>query len=161
MQSKNVNSRIYATPSLILLSIETFDCWDFRGHFFMPFLKECVSFSSSAQFLKQANLLMDNIGKPERMFEKRTINGQKTNNTWGTDLVLEEWDDLVLAKQHPPKGVHSLSCCIHVMYRQHSTWQGSIQYVKERAFFRSESEMLDLIHQFLNQNAITKSHKRK
>lgn len=151
MQHENINNRIYASPSLILLSIEKFDRWDFEGRFFMPFLKEYVSFSSSAQFLKQVNSLLDIIKKPMREFEKRTIKGHQTDDTWGADLVMEEWSCAPFAKQQSKTSVHSLSCRIHVMYRQHATWQGSIQFAKETVFFRSESELLDLIHQFLKE----------
>lgn len=131
------------------MCIEEFDCWDFRGYFYTPFLKEKVCFSTFSQFILQANSLMDEVGVPQRSMEKRKIATFEQTNSWTKQVVLEKSDFDNYLKFCSLIGNKDMSVSIQVLFRQNATWQGTVQLGKENVSFRSETELLDLIHQYL------------
>ena len=141
--------KAYTNSNFILLNIEKFDCWDFSGYFFMPFIKNTVPFSTYAQFIFQVNYLMDEIGVPQRSFKRRKIKDDKPLNHWGQELILEESDSKSFFDFCSKVKIQGTSFLIHVLFRQNATWQGFVSFGKEKLSFRSEMELLDILHQLL------------
>lgn len=119
----------------IRLCVDSYRAGDAKGHYYHPELENGGrAFGSLVQFLVEAENLFDSINFPQSYTAKRSFAPVRGP---GPELP-------------PGSGQQRGKCAtfeIRLLFRQHTSWQGSLIWVEQNSeeFFRSVLELLFLV----------------
>lgn len=119
-----------------MVSIDSYDNRVLTGRIFNPFLDADVPFSSTMEFIKEMDALLQELQFPQSFFENREFHpAHETKRKADTHSAP--------AAQKGRLATFSL----RIMFRQNSSWQGSLAWMegKLEESFRSVLELLLLI----------------
>lgn len=124
-----------------MISIDNYDNRILSGRICNPFLEVDVPFQSTMDFIREMNTLLQDIQFPQSFFGKREF------------CPTQETEPRVaaLASSTPQKG-RLATFSLRIMFRQNSSWQGSLSWLegKREENFRSVLELLLLIDNALD-----------
>ena len=146
--------------ALFLLQVEQIYPSDISGHLYNLYMPEAESFSSIAEAIMKMDCFMNEIDYPQATTELRDIHYTNEKKNY-MEYLFSSTDSLPQIMQYwmPTIFSHPVDCLVNifirVLYRQNSSWQGTILWLgqdglKREVHFRS---VLELIH--IIQSAIT------
>lgn len=120
-----------------------------KGEFRHLFSAEFIEFCSISEFIFKAELMMEELNRPEAPVERR--------RTWGKDNEKKEtFGKIPRLLETPPMGgmKRGKECfLIDVKYRQNCSWQGQIHWMRKNDYimtFRSVLELLMILEHSLD-----------
>ncbi len=143
--------RLYGKASIICCIDTVFEGGGASGRLLSQYSENAIAFTDLADMLLQANDLYDDFCFPQAAMEMRSLKYKKNKPRSPQESI----DD-------PPVEFHTMdrilrqrgkqyTAYIHVIYRQHCSWQGEIyicrgaKNIKKHAYFRSAMELLSLL----------------
>ncbi|MGI5896623.1 MAG: hypothetical protein ACOX6U_06665 [Oscillospiraceae bacterium] len=123
---------------------------DIYGCFYSPLVQNPILFSSFSDLLIQADALFDSIQFPQSFLEHRrfvNLPGRPRKYAPGDNAPLRPEDIPVYFHAEDSMGIACLCHFqLHVLYRQHGSWQGWIRWCEtgKEVHFRSAFELLYL-----------------
>ena len=138
MVSEMVCKELYKTS---VVCIDSYKSRVLSGRIFNPYLQAPVSFSSTIEFIREMNTLMQELKFPQSFSEKRefcSVQEPMTKVAAPTDSVSQ-------------KG-RLATFSLRIMFRQNASWQGLLAWKegKNEKSFRSVLELLLLIDSVLD-----------
>ena len=112
------------------------------GRFYNPYLETGEHFESLVQFLKQMEVVLDNMNLPQSFTTTRAFAPPPEHRSGG-----------------PPEGESQegqlATFAVRVIFRQNSSWQGSVTWLEagREESFRSVLELILLMDSALNESA--------
>lgn len=133
---KNISSNI---SKFHMFTDET-DNYDISGKLCNFDYNFCIEFQGVRQMLERLEVLFDCVNLPQATHHKRSFHDEPAikdmlQADWMQEIEPLEWER------------NNASFLLHVQFRRHSTWQGTLELIKERKveYFRSELELLSLL----------------
>lgn len=123
----------------------------FMGRIYSEYLNKQVSFDRFEGMLQLCENYFDSISFPQKTHSPRSF--QKSKAAKRNAKYLREWSTPMDEKITFPTG-DKATFVVHVMYRQNTSWQGSIQWVEQNRtqFFRSTLELIRLMDEAAGQD---------
>lgn len=124
-----------------IISIDSYENRILNGRISNPFLETDISFHSTMEFIKEMEALLKDLKFPQSYFEKRKF------------CPVPEPTPRIAAPVAPaPKKGHLATFSLQIMFRQNTSWQGSLVWTNKRKeeHFRSVLELLLLIDSALD-----------
>lgn len=134
-----------AHANMILLLVEGYNGYDFRGHFFTPLDGQKIPFSGYAEFVLRMEAQFDKQNFPQKAQETRSFDLEKFQCDHPVPKEFSLHD-------HPIESSGKkciVKFIVHVLFRQHSSWQGRVEWLgkhKQEVNFRSSLELLQIIN---------------
>ena len=127
-----------------MISIDSYDNRILTGRIFNPFLEADIPFRSTMEFIKEMNALLQELQFPQSFFENREFQPAQEQKTKAP----------AQAAPTAKKG-RLATFSLRIMFRQNSSWQGSLTWVegKLEESFRSALELLLLIDSAIDRAA--------
>ncbi|MEG0898860.1 MAG: hypothetical protein RSD67_08340 [Oscillospiraceae bacterium] len=123
-----------------------------QGKWFSPYNQEPVVINSYMQLIDSVDDFYDQYGMIQPTTQRRSLLRCKSKQPQAAKEVKKYMSDDIFEKQIGEKGTF----IIQVKYRQHSSWQGSVEWVEtgEKKMFRSTMELIKMIDEALEKNII-------
>ena len=119
-----------------MISVDSYDNRILTGRIFNPFLDADVPFHSTMELIKEMNALLQELQFPQSFFESREFRpaAEPSSKTSASSVPVAQKGRLA-------------TFSLRVMFRQNSSWQGSLAWMegKREESFRSVLELLLLI----------------
>lgn len=118
------------------------------GKIISPYIKNPLQIQSFTQFLNKANEFYDEIGIIQRTTAERSfIKKNDLISNYNNMEVVKYMSEDIFKTEVGNMGTF----VIKVKYRQHSTWQGEVEWIekKETKMFRSTMELVKMIDEAL------------
>ncbi len=116
------------------ICVDSYENSQLAGRLYNPHLKEGISFSNLMQFLKDMEILLDDMNFPQAF----------TSTRYFSNPISHSWDG---SSEEPMLQGKLATFAVKVLFRQNASWQGSISWIgqgKEQSF-RSALELVFLI----------------
>ena len=119
-----------------------------RGQFIIPSLQACGEFRGVVDLISKMDAFFDRQGFPQAYNQYRSIVSTTTDNNSATQGVFSSVTEEITSTIRGEKATF----VIQVLYRQNSTWQGSITWVEKNMSqrFRSTLEMIKCMDSVLS-----------
>lgn len=126
---------------LTTVCVDSYEDGQIVGRFYNPYLDEGIHFKSLTHFLIQTENLLDKMNLPQSFTTVRTF----------SSLPKDKQHKSTSSAGKINKGT-VITFAIRVIFRQHSSWQGSIVWLEEgkEESFRSVLELILLMDSALN-----------
>lgn len=141
--------------ALFLLHIEQMNAYDISGQLFNLYVSEPQSFHTLAEAITKIDRVMNEMDYPQVSAKMRDIHYDNTKNHYRNyDRLAIDKLPRIIQYWHPALFSHPVDRCaavfIRVMYRQNSSWQGTVQWsgrdgLKQQQHFRSVLELMNII----------------
>ena len=130
-------------PNLCRVCVDTWAGGEVTGRLYHCYSRQPEPIGRTSDVLERIDLLCDRLNYPARTQQPRRFGQVKQRPQTTQKKVEPQMTKEELAEQ---KGKMA-TFVIHVMYRQHSTWQGSVTWAEtgEKANFRSALELIKLM----------------
>lgn len=156
---ENGTFRIYQSPNVVNLCIDTYDGERQGGRLWNQYMTEPFCFSTLIEALESMEALYDRLCYPYASTETRSfleegcreVGEEGILDTRGREhRVVEPFHRLISHRGQDATFI------IRVQYRQHSSWQGEIVWVDggRRRYFRSVLELLKLIDSAMEKDTV-------
>lgn len=136
LDKKNISSNI----SKFHMFIAETDNFDISGTLCNFDYNFSIAFASVRQMMERLEILFDCVNFPQATHQTRTFHDDAVQ----TDVLQMEWIRTIDPRETNDKEAEFL---LHVQFRHHSTWQGTLELCAQRVTkpFRSQLELLTLL----------------
>lgn len=141
--------------ALFLLRVEQMTRYDMAGQLFNLYMPEPERFGSMAEVIHKMDTFMDEVNYPQAAVKLRDIHfdGGRMRRGQYDRLAMDKlpW---IIQYWHPTLFSHPVdryaAVFIRVMYRQHSSWQGTVLWrgrdgLRQQLHFRSVLELMNIL----------------
>lgn len=117
--------------------------FDLNGRLYVGAEKHGFSVGNTGEFVKILEYIFDYCDFPQASHENRSFWPEKQVNN---DKKVAFMEEKMIESQPEPKG-EKATFIVQVQFRQHATWQGTVQWVEKGLTqrFRSELELMKLM----------------
>lgn len=158
-QVKEAERPVYSAPilpmnaRLFMLSVDTKAGRPFCGYICNMYFRAPIRFQGMDDVLLKMDWMMDQLKTPQKDTDRRKFHAVSMAKKVKIEMGQEEmpassssplWDPQALIRS--PKGAEIFY--IQILYRQHSSWQGTVQWKKsnEKLYFRSALELMSMLN---------------
>jgi hypothetical protein len=137
--------------------VDAYQDYELSGRLYMPLGKGCFAFCGIVDILNRIENLCDTILFPQAYFQYRTYRDRSAKPAHRTGgEVYGPMDEMIFETQTGEKATF----VVQVLFRQNSTWQGTIHWTEKNQtqHFRSALEMLKLMDDVLSEQAAKNSN---
>lgn len=129
--------------SKILIAADNSKFSEISGSWFSPYMKGKKKFCSCFQLISQVNSLYDENSFPQSSTALRSLSNEKTKHESMKKGVRKTMDDSIFSQKKGEKATF----IVQVLFRQNSTWQGSIKWLEtgDETKFRSTMELVNMM----------------
>lgn len=137
-------------PNLCRVCVDAWAGGEVTGRLYHCYSKQPEPIGRTSDVLDSIDRLCDRLNYPARTQQPRHFGPAKPKPQTTQKKVEPQMTRQELAEQ---KGKMA-TFVVHVMYRQHSTWQGSVTWAEtgEKANFRSALELIKLMDSAMDEN---------